>query len=229
MSINATAAVTTAPAPRAASIGDQARRVVGLAGHKMTRDELVRDMKIGVAFQAPFEAIIEGQSYRKGEIKANEYVARIVANSLGFATWTLGGAAAAALLAPLGAPAFLLAAAGFAGGMIANDLFDRTFGVAIVKVLKGTLSEASCKGFADGFSKYISNPLTDYVWKPVSGFVMEHKVVSGVALGALALRFPQAGKAVGREVAAMAIGTAAALGLQLGVMDRFIPAAEHRK
>lgn len=227
MTTIANAAVTTAP--RAANVGEQARRVVGLAGHKMTRDELVRDMKVGVAFQAPFEAIIEGQSYRKGEIKANEYVARIVANSLGFATWTLGGAAATALLAPMGAPAFLLAAAGFAGGMIANDLFDRTFGAAMVKVLKDVLPEEKCKGFADGFSKYISNPLTDYVWKPVSGFVMKHKVISGVALGALALRFPLAAKAVGREVGAMAIGTAAALGLQLGVMDRFIPAAEHRK
>lgn len=227
MALAPTAAVTTAPAAR--TVGDRARSVVGLASHKLTRDELVRDMKIGVAFQAPFEGVIEGQAYRKGEIKANEYVARVIANSLGFATWTLGGATAAALLAPIGAPAFLLAAAGFAGGMIANDLFDRTFGAAMVKVLKDTLPEAACKPFADKFVKYVSNPLTDYVWKPVSGFVMKHKIISGVALGVLALRFPSAGKAVGREVGAMAIGTAAALGLQFGVLDRFMPAAEHRK
>ena len=67
------------------------------------------------------------------------------------------------------------------------------------------------------------------MWKPVSGFVMKHKVISGVALAAAALRFPAAGRAVFREVSTMAVGTAAAMGIQVGVMDRFLPQASHRQ
>lgn len=227
MTITATTTVRTTPA-HAADLGDRARKIVGTHGATMSRDELVREVKAGVLVSAPIEGIFESQAYRRGEIKANEYVGRVVANSLGFGTWTVAAAGAAAALAPLGAPAFLIGAAGFAAGMIANDLWDRTFGTAIVDVTKEMLPESAAKPFADGFTKWVANPLHDWVWKPVSGFVKDHKVLSGVLLFLAACRFPGAAKAVGREVGTMAIGTAGALGVQLGVVDRFLPAAKHR-
>ena len=229
MSITATTTVRTAPAVPAANVGDRARRIVGTAGHAISRDELVREVKAGVLVSAPIEGIFESQHYRKGEIKANEYVGRVVANSLGFGTWTVAGALAAAALAPVGLPAFLVGAAGFAAGMVANDLWDRTFGAAIVKVTKEMLPESAAKPIADGFTKFVANPLHDWVWKPVSGFVKKHKILSGVLLALAAIRFPGAAKAVGREVGTMAIGTAGALGVQLGITDRVLPAAKHRE
>ncbi len=230
MAITPTTTVRTAPAAApVASVGDRARRMVGTHGAKISRDELVREVKAGVLVSAPIEGIFESQKYRKGEIKANEYVGRVVANSLGFGMWTVGGALAAAALAPVGLPAFLVGAAGFAAGMVANDIWDRTFGSAIVEVTKEMLPEAAAKPIADGFTKFVANPLHDWVWKPVSGFVMKHKVLTGVMVGLAACRFPFAAKAVGREVGTMAIGTAGALGIQLGLLDRVLPAAKHRE
>lgn len=212
-----------------ASAGDRARRIVGTHGSTISRDELVREVKAGVLVSAPIEGIFESQAYRRGEIKANEYVGRVVANSLGFGTWTVGGALAAAVLAPVGLPAFLAGAAGFAAGMVANDLWDRTFGASIVKVTQEMLPEAAAKPFADGFTKFVANPLHDWVWKPISGTVKDHKVLSGVLLFLAACRFPGAAKAVGREVGTMALGTAGALGIQMGVIDRVLPGAKHRE
>jgi hypothetical protein len=228
VAITPTTTVRTAASP-AATTADRARRIVGTAGSTLSRDELVREVKAGVLVSAPIEGIFESQGYRKGEIKANEYVGRVVANSLGFGMWTVGGALAAAALAPLGLPAFLVGAAGFAAGMVANDLWDRTFGAAIVNVTKEMLPESAAKPLADGFTKFVANPLHDWVWKPVSGFVKDHKVISGVLLAGAALRFPTAAKAVFREVGTMAVGTAAALGIQLGLTDRVLPAAKHRE
>ena len=226
--IRTTAAPAVAPAA-AKSVGDRARVVMGTHGAKLSRDELIREVKAGVLVSAPIEGIFESQKYRRGEIKANEYVGRVVANSLGFGTWTVGGALAAAALAPIGLPAFFAGAAGFAAGMIANDLWDRTFGQAIVQVTSEMLPEAAAKPIADGFTKFVANPLHDWVWKPVSGFVKDHKVLSGIMLTLAALKFPFAAKAVGKEVATMAVGTAGALGVQMGVIDRFMAPAKHRE
>lgn len=230
MAITPTTTVRTAPAAASASsVGDRARRVVGTHGAKLSRDELVREVKAGVLVSAPIEGIFESQAYRRGEIEANEYVGRVVANSLGFGMWTVGGAVAAAALAPIGLPAFLVGAAGFAAGMVANDIWDRTFGASIVKVTKEMLPASAARPLADGFTRFVANPLNDWVWKPVSGFVKQHKVLTGVMLALAACRFPGAAKAVGKEVGTMAVGTAAALGVQLGVLDRVLPAAAHRE
>ena len=228
MAIDPIQPIRTVPAAQP-HVGERARRIAGLSGSVLSRDELVREAKAGVIVSAPIEGIFESQKYRRKEITAREYTGRVIANSLGFGMWTVGGALAAAALAPVGLPAFLVGAAGFAAGMVANDLWDRTFGAAIVKVTQEMLPEEAARPFADGFTKWVANPLHDWLWKPVSGFVMEHKVLSGVLLTLAACKFRGAAKVVGREAATMAVGTAGALAVQLGVVDRFVPQAEHRK
>lgn len=209
-------------------VGDQVGRIMGTkAPSKFSRDVLVRDIKAGVLISVPFEAVFSSQKYRRGEIKANEYVASVVANSMGFGMWTLGGALAAAALAPLGAPIYVGAVLGFGAGMLANDLWDRTFGKAITKIMPEFLPEGVAKPVANGFSRFVANPLHDYIWKPISGAVMGHKVLSCALLACAALKFPTAAKIVGREISAMALGTGLALGIQLGLVDRVLAPADH--
>lgn len=217
--------LATAPA----DVAQRAKNILGTAEGVMSRDQLVREVKSGIVISAPMEAVFESQNLRTGKIQANEYVGRVAANTLGFGTWTLGAAGAAALLAPLGLPAFAVGVAGFAAGMLANDLWDRTFGQAIVSIAKERLTDAQARPAAEAFVKYVANPLHDYLWKPVSGFVGDHKVLAGVLLGAAALRFPGAARAVGREAGKMALGTAAALGVQATVVDRVLAPAAHRE
>ncbi|MEB3220654.1 MAG: hypothetical protein VKS61_01110 [Candidatus Sericytochromatia bacterium] len=225
--INPTRPVAATAAP--AGIGERAKRIAGLAGTRMTRDQFVSEVKVGMVFSAPMEGVFESQKFRKGEIKANEYVGRVLANTLSTAAWTAGGALAGAALAPVGMPLFVAGAAGFAFGMVANDLWDRTFGTQIVEVFKEKVTDAQARPAAEAFVTYVANPLHDWVWKPVSGFVGQHKVLSGVLLTLAALRFPFAAKAVGKEVGKMAVGTAAALGVQLAVTDRVLAPAAHRQ
>lgn len=207
----------------------RARRVItgtdGGAAGALSAEQLMTDVKVGVAISAPMEVVFNSQAYRKGQINSSQYTARIIANSLGFGTWTIGGAVAAALLAPLGLPAFGVAVAGFAAGMIANDLWDRTFGAAIIKVLGDRLPQKITKPFANVVTKYFANPLYDHVWSPIKHLVWGHKVLSGVLLGAAALRFPMAAKAIGREAGVWIGGTVAALGVQWGITNRILPQA----
>ncbi|MEB3195916.1 MAG: hypothetical protein VKP62_01820 [Candidatus Sericytochromatia bacterium] len=215
--------------PAATGVAERAKRLAGLSGVAMTRDQFVSEVKAGVVFSAPLEGIFASQKLRNGEIKANEYVGRVVANTLSVAAWTAGGALAATALAPLGLPAFVVGAAGFAAGMVATDLWDRTFGTAIVNSAKEKLTDAQARPAAEAFVNYVANPLHDYVWKPVSGFVGQHKVLSGVMVGLAALRFPGAAKGVSKEVGKMALGTAAAMGVQIGLTDRVMAPAAHRE
>lgn len=226
--MTATPVQPTRPIAAAPSVADRARRIAGLAGTTMTRDQFVREVKAGVVFSAPMEGMFESQKFRRGEIQANEYLGRVAANTLSVAAWTAGGALAAAALSPLGLPVFVLGAAGFAAGMVANDLWDRTFGTAIVNVAKEKVTDAQARPLAEGFTRYVANPVHDHVWKPVSGFVSQHKVLSAVLVGAAALRFPGAARAVSKEVGKMAVGTAAAVGVQAAVVDRVLAPAAHR-
>jgi hypothetical protein len=210
-------------------VADRAKRLAGLSGVRMTRDQFVGEVKAGVAFSLPLEGMFESQKFRRGEIEANEYVGRVTANTLSNIAWVAGGAVSAAALAPFGLPLFVTGAAGFAAGMIANDLWDRTFGTSIVKVFSEKVSDAQARPAAEAFVKYVANPVNDYFWKPVTGFVGQHKVLSGVMLGLAALRFPGAAKAVGKEVGKMAAGTAAGLGVQLAVTNKVLAPAAHRQ
>lgn len=232
----APAAAAAAAEPTTKVAADQwhnrARRIVSGsdgAAATLTAKQVMTDAKVGVIVSAPMEVVFNSQAYRKGELTGAKYVATIVANSLGFATWTIGGALAVSALAGFALPAWGVAVAGFAAGMIANDIWDRTFGKAITKILGDRLPEGPCKKFADVATKYFANPLYDHVWTPVKNAVMGHKVLSGVLLGGLALKFPMAAKAIGREASVWVAGTAAALGVQMGITNRILPSKEEAK
>lgn len=196
------------------------------AAGKLSADRLIRDGAIGAASSVPFEALFEAGSYRRGEVNARQYVAKVVSNSVGFAAWTAGGALAAAAIAPLGLPGIAAGAIGFAAGMVANDLFDRLCAPTLKQELAARMSEDTCKAIAEPFTRCVAGPLTDYLWTPVSGFVKEHKLLSGAALFVAACRFPAAAKALGREAVTWVGGGALAIGVQIGLLDRVLPAQE---
>lgn len=200
--------------------------LTGTRAHaKLSADKLVREGAIGAITSVPFEAIFEAGAYRRKEVDAKTYTAKVLSNSIGFASWTIGGALAAAAVAPLGLGAFATGVVGFGAGMVANDLFDRLCAPTLRAELARRLPEAGCKAFAEPFTRYVAGPLTDYLWTPVSGFVKEHKVLTGAALFVAACRFPAAAKVVGREGAVWVLGGAAAIGVQLGLIDRVLPHA----
>jgi hypothetical protein len=208
------------------------RRVVSGSdgGHGvLSRDQLMTDVKWGVAISAPMEGVFNAGAYRRGEINASKYTATILANSLGFGAWTVGGALAAAALAPVGLPAFAVAVAGFAAGMIANDLWDRTFGQAMIKVLSDRIPNKVVKPFADFFTKFVAAPLTDWVWNPIKNVVMKHKIAAGVVVGGAMLLPPlrPLAKGLAREAGVWIGGSAIALGAQFALINRILPAAEH--
>lgn len=228
--VNALPKLAATPAPATAPRG-VAVRLGELTGtravSKLSADRLVRDGALGAVSSVPFEALFEAGAYRRGEVDARTYVAKVLSNSIGFASWTAGGALAAAAIAPLGLPGIAAGAIGFAAGMIANDLFDRLCGPTLKAELAARLPEKACKAFAEPFTRYVAAPLTDYIWKPVSGFVMQHKVLTGAALFVAACRFPLAAKALGREAATWVGGGALAMGVSIGLLDRVLPAADH--
>lgn len=213
---------------------NRVRRVVSGSdgGHGvLSRDQLMTDVKWGVAISAPMEGVFNAGAYRRGEINASKYTATILANSLGFGAWTVGGALAAAALAPVGLPAFAVAVAGFAAGMIANDLWDRTFGQAMIKILSDRIPNKVVKPFADFFTKFVAAPLTDWVWNPIKNVVMKHKIAAGVVVGGAMLLPPlrPLAKGLAREAGVWIGGSAIALGAQFAVINRILPAADKDK
>lgn len=202
-------------------------RVLGTHGRDTLKPSLLaKDIAIGGLGDIPFEGLFASQAYRRGELKANEFVARVVSGSIGGGIWTLGGALAGIALAPLGLPAVAVGILGFAAGMTGQELFDRLLGNKLAEKLAASLPEKSVKGLADGFTKYIANPLNDYVWRPVVDTVKGHKLLAAGVAGALALKFPGAAKAIGREALTMGGGMAAGLGISMGVLTPLM--GEHR-
>jgi hypothetical protein len=222
-----------AAAPNSDTMSRVRRVVSGSDGNvgALSRDQLMTDVKWGVAISAPMEGVFNAGAYRKGEINASKYTATIIANSLGFGAWTVGGALAAAALAPLGLPAFGVAVLGFAAGMIANDLWDRTFGQAIIKVLSDRIPNKVVKPFADFFTKFVAAPLTDWVWNPIKNLVMHHKIAAGVVVGGAMLLPPlrPLAKGLAREAGVWIGGSAIALGAQFALINRILPAADKGK
>ncbi|MDB5098384.1 MAG: hypothetical protein JWM80_2805 [Cyanobacteria bacterium RYN_339] len=222
-----------ATAPNADTMSRVRRIASGSDGHAgvLTRDQLLTDVKWGVAISAPMEGVFNAGAYRKGEINASKYTATIIANSLGFGAWTVGGALAAAALAPVGLPAFAVAVAGFAAGMIANDLWDRTFGQAMIKVLSERIPNKIVKPFADFFTKFVAAPLTDWVWNPLKNLVMGHKIAAGVLVGGAMLLPPlrPLAKGLAREAGVWIGGSAIALGAQFALINRILPASDKGK
>lgn len=194
------------------------QRMMGMA----TRDSfqtsaVLKDAAHAGVLNIPFDALFQSQEYREGKLKANEYVAKIITNSVGFGVWTIGGAAAAVALAPLALPGIAAGAIGFAVGMTCQDLFDRFFGHSLAKSLANAIPDKDAKGFADSFTQNIANPLYDHVWRPVADTVMGNKVLTAAAVGLLALKFPKAAKAVAPMAGTMGGGMALGIGSNLVV------------
>ncbi len=210
-----------APAGKVASeVTSTVGRVLGThARDSFKASALAKDITLGGVSNIPFDGLFSSQAYRRGELKANEYVARVVTSSIGGGIWTLGGAIAGIALAPLGLPALAVGILGFAAGMTGQELFDRLLGNKLAEKIAAALPEKDVKGLADGFTKYIANPLNDYVWRPVVDTVKEHKLLAAGVAGALALKFPGAAKAIGREALTMGGGMAAGMGISLGVLN----------
>ena len=219
---------TPLPLGKAKGLAHSAQRLAGLAPGRMSPDQFLSDVKTGMVTDIPLEGIFASQKFRHGKIQANEYVGRVIANSLIVAAWTAGGALAGAALAPLGLPVFLAGAAGFAAGMVSTDLWDRTFGTAIVTVAKEKITDAQARPAAEAFVNYVANPIHDYIWKPITNLIGGNKILAGAALAVAAIRFPGAAKGVAREVSKMAVGTAAGVGIQLGLTDQVLDPAAHR-
>jgi hypothetical protein len=173
----------------------------------------------------PFEALFQSQAYRRGELKANEYAATTIVNSVGFSAWTVGGALAGTVLGPLGR--VVGGALGFAAGMASQSLFNRLIGHQLTQRVAEALPEAQMKPFADGFTKFVANPLHDHVWEPASKFVMGHKLITAGVLGLVALRFPGVSLGLLRSGGVMAGGLAAGLAVDKFVLDKvFGPSKE---
>lgn len=194
------------------------QRMMGMAARDRFETRLVlKEASFAGATNVPFDLIFQSQDYREGKLKANEYVARVITNSIGFGAWTIGGAAAAVALAPLALPGMAVGAIGFAVGMTCQDLFDRFFGHSLAKSLANSIPEKDVKGFADFVTENIANPLHDNVWVPLKDAVMGNKVLSAAAVAALTITFPKAAKAVAPMVGTMGGGMALGIGSNLAV------------
>ena len=177
---------------------------------------LVQDMKTDVVASIPFDALFTSQEYRRGELTAKEYVAKTLSTSISSIAWTGGGALMGALLAPVGLPALAVGIAGFATGLVATEIWNRTIGQDVTKAIESVIPEGLAETAAEIFTKAIANPLYDAVWKPLTetlkpvfSWAMQNKITAGAALGGLALIFPKAAKAIAPAVHTMAGGMAA--------------------
>ena len=214
---------TPRPTPIQGTVKDTAGRILGTrARDSLQLKTLATDMSIGGVSNVPFEALFASQQYRNGKLKANEYVAQAVANTLTFGAWTAGGALATAALAPLGLPAIAVGVIGFGAGMSAQGLIERLLGDRLRRNLADAIPAEQVKGLADGFTRYIANPLHDFIWKPVSSTVMQNKVAAAGVGGMLALRFPGAAAAIGKEVLTMGGGMALGMGVEAKVLDPMV-------
>ncbi len=194
---------------------------------------LAQDIKADVVASIPFDALFTSQEYRRGEVTAKEYVAKTLSTSISSIAWTGGGALMGALLAPVGLPALAVGIAGFATGMVATEIWNRTIGQHVTKTLESVIPEGLAETAAEVFTKAIANPLYDAVWKPLTEtlspvfrWAMQNKVTAGATLGGLALLFPKAAKAIAPEVLTMAGGTAVGIAFTGKVLDPILPPVE---
>lgn len=205
------------------SLARRAERVVGLKASPLSPKALGKEVKLGVLSSIPVEALMLSQAYRRGDIDAKTYAATTLSNSVSFGSWTVGGALVGSLI-PGGT--LIGGALGFAGGMLSQSVWNRTLGKHVTSFFKSLIPEGAAKAFADTFNRFVANPLTDYVWKPVSGFVKRNKVLSG-AVGAGALLLLPAPLRMGllKVGATMAGGTALGMAADAFVLDKFLPKA----
>lgn len=212
-----------AGAKPASSAAKTVGRVMGIQGDSLSLGQLLhspdaqkallKDAKIGAISNVPFDLYMFSQDYRKGKLKANQYVAQTISDSVGFGAWTIGGALAAAALAPIGLPALAVGIAGFAVGMTCQTLFQHFLGNKFAKKLASVIPEKDVKPFADFVTKHIMNPLHDHVFGPLWNAIKGHKALSIGAAGLLAVKFP----GFRNMAATMAGGTAAGVVTGMGL------------
>ncbi|HEY9722950.1 MAG TPA: hypothetical protein V6D47_13140 [Oscillatoriaceae cyanobacterium] len=172
----------------------------------------------GVAQGAALQALLDSQSYRKGQWTAPEYAGHVASDALGWGVWGLGSALTGAGLLAFGAPGLVAGAAAFCIGTLAATVWSRTGGNWLVKTLSKVLPNRIVQPAADWFCKHLADPIFDHVITPIENLVMKHKLIAGaiggvllVGVGALlATRFPATGKKLG--LGALEIGCKLAAG-----------------
>lgn len=223
--LKAAGATVESSAPRMAEDGlaNRAGRVLGLKATPLDPRHLAKEIKFGVVSGVPVEALMISQAYRRGDITAKTYAAQTISNSISFGAWTVGGALVGAMV-PGGS--LIGGALGFAGGMLSHSAWNRTVGKHVTSFFEKVIPEGVAKAFGDNFNRFVANPLTDYVWKPVTGAIKKHKVLAGI-LGAGALMMLPGPLRVGllKAGVTMAGGTALGLAGDAFVLDKFLPAA----
>jgi hypothetical protein len=205
------------------NVKDRLKGMVGL-GSERNFKQLVSDMKWGMAISAPIEAIFASQDYRNGKFKANEYIGKVASRSVSDITWTAGAWAANTALKGV-LPTWSIPVIGIAAGFITHDIWDRSIGKSISHGIAKVLPEEGSKPVANAMSS-VGNVLHDYLWKPVSGFVMGNKLLSAAAVGLLAWRFPGIASAAAKGIGTMAAGTGIGMGVSHFGLSKVMPKSE---
>ena len=100
MATISTRPVTTIARPKAQPKLETLGRVVGTQGAKAFKpSQVMKDVRVGVVGSVPSDALFASQKYRRGEVKANEYVGEVLNTSLGMGAWTVAAAGNATLRA----------------------------------------------------------------------------------------------------------------------------------
>ena len=122
------------------SVGQSVQRAAtgtdGVIRSELSGDMLMMDMRSGIIMGLPQQILADNTDYRSGKLGASKFMADVITQSLGFGIWTIASAACAVALGSMGVTSvFLSGAVGMAGGLIGMEIFNRTFGVALGKVL----------------------------------------------------------------------------------------------
>jgi hypothetical protein len=204
-------------------LANRAERVLGLKATPLEPKLLAKEIKFGVLSSIPLEALMLGEGYRRGDVDAKTYLASTLSNAVASGAWTIGGALVGSLV-PGGS--LIGGALGFAGGMLTHSVWNRLLGKHLIAGFKSAIPERVAKPLADGFSRFVAAPLTDYVWKPITGVIKKHKVLAGaIAAGALLLLPAPLRMGLLKTGAMMAGGTALGMAGDAFVLDKFLPKA----
>jgi hypothetical protein len=208
--------------------------IVGTSVDELTLKGLVKNTPLSAVSGLPIEAVSEVQDYRTHKLKANQYLATVTTNSLGWAAWGLGSALAGGAMMALGAPGILVGAAAMGAGLLCGTIWSRTGGAALLKPLARLIPEKVARPIANVFAA-VTGPVIDHVIKPLGNFWNHHKVLC-IGLGAgllaglgglLAWRFPAVGAKLAKAVltvgAKAGIGTVAATAVTKLAIDRVLP------
>lgn len=208
--------------------------LVGTSVDQLTLKGLVKNTPMSAVSGLPIEAVSSVQDYRTHKLKANQYVAKVATNSIGWAAWGLGSTLVGGALMALGAPGILVGGAAMGAGLLCGTLWSRTGGAALLKPLANLIPEKVARPVANVFAA-ITGPVIDHVIKPLTNLWNHHKgLCIGLGAGLLAavgtlvaFRFPALGARIGKAVltvgAKAGIGTVAATAVTKLAIDKVLP------